>query len=180
MIFSKLVGRMRNKINVIVVMGVSGCGKTTVGELLAHRLGWVYVESDHYHSAQDIQKMSSGIPLNDEDRWPWLQHLNQMLQGRVEAGERVVLACSALKASYREVLARGLDGLVYVHLKGSYALIHARMQQRRHFMAPHMLQSQFDILEETPDLLSVDIQPAPAAIVEQILGKLSIGQPPND
>lgn len=160
---------LNNGIRVIVLMGVSGCGKTSIGRLLARRLGWEYLESDEHHSQEDIRKMSSGVPLSDEDRWPWLEKLNGLLREANRSDSQVVLGCSALKAAYRRTLADGVDGLVFVHLKGDYPLIYDRMQSRRHFMGADMLRSQFEILEETPDLIEVDIRDEPKKIVDQIL-----------
>lgn len=153
----------------VILMGVSGCGKTTIGEMLAEQLGWEFIESDAYHSERDIQKMSSGIPLTDQDRWPWLHTLNALLADRMRNERSVVLACSALKASYRRVLSQGLDQVLFIYLKGNYALIFNRMRQRQHFMKPDMLKSQFDTLEEPSDALVVDISDTPECIVEKVI-----------
>ena len=165
---------MNSQIRVIVLMGVSGCGKTSVGQLLAAKLRWEYLESDEHHSREDILKMSSGIPLTDEDRLPWLKKLNGLLIEANRSDSPVILACSALKAAYRRILAEGVDGVVFVHLKGDYALIYERMQKRRHFMGADMLRSQFEILEETPDLIEVDIREGPEKITNQIMKVLSV------
>ena len=150
-------------------MGVSGCGKTTIGRLLARRLGWEYLESDEHHSQEDIRKMSSGIPLTDEDRQPWLEKINGLLREANRSARPVVIGCSALKAAYRRTLAEDVDGLVFVHLKGDYQLIYDRMQRRRHFMGADMLRSQLEILEETPDLIEVNIRDESRKIVDQII-----------
>lgn len=160
---------MNNGIQVIVLMGVSGCGKTIIGRLLARRLGWEYLESDKHHSPEDIRKMSSGIPLTDEDRQPWLEKLNGLLKEANRSASPVVLGCSALKSAYRQTLAEYVEGLVFVHLKGDYPLIYERMQRRRHYMGADMLRSQFEILEETPDLIEVGIRDEPRKIVDQII-----------
>ena len=165
---------MNSDFRVIVLMGVSGCGKTSVGQLLAGKLGWEYLESDEYHSREDIRKISSGIPLTDADRLPWLKKLNGLLREANRSDSPVILACSALKAAYRRILAERVDGLVFVHLKGDYALIYERMQKRRHFMGADMLRSQFEILEETPDLIEVDIREGPEKITNQIMKVLSV------
>lgn len=156
----------------IIVMGVSGCGKTTVGRLLAERLGWTYIESDEYHSPVDIEKMSSGIPLNDEDRWPWLKRLHDVLFDHSEKNQSVVLACSALKQSYRDLLVSGLDNIFFVFLKGDFELIQQRMRKRQHYMKADMLHSQFDALEEPQNAMIMDIQQSPEKIMEKILTQL--------
>jgi gluconokinase len=158
----------------IIVMGVSGSGKTTVGKLLADRLGWTFIESDEYHLPSDIEKMSSGIPLNDDDRWPWLERLRGLLHDHSQKHQSIVLACSALKQSYRELLTSGLENVYFVFLKGDFDLIHQRMQERQHYMKADMLRSQFDVLEEPLDAVVVDIQFSPEMIVEEILAQLSI------
>lgn len=155
-------------ISVITLMGVSGCGKTTVARELADELGWQFIESDAYHSAADIQKMSSGIPLTDEDRLPWLQSLNHALRSNLKGGKQTVLACSALKQNYREILYTSIGSGVFVFLKGDFDLIWKRMQQREHFMRPEMLQSQFDDLEEPKDTLTIDIELPVHEIIKRI------------
>lgn len=155
----------------IIVMGVSGCGKTTVGRLLAERMGWDFIESDEFHTPRDIEKMSSGIPLNDEDRWPWLQRLHDLLLDHSQEHQSVVLACSALKQAYRDLLSSGLENVFFVFLKGDFDLIHQRMQERQHYMKADMLRSQFDALEEPQDAVIIDIQHSPDMIVEKILAQ---------
>ncbi len=163
------------RINAIVLMGVSGCGKTTVGRLLANRLGWDFIESDDYHSNDDVRKMSSGIPLTDKDRWPWLKRLNQVLCEHMQQNQSLVLACSALKNGYRSILADGLSGIVFIYMKGDFTLIHKHMAKRKnHYMKAEMLQSQFDALEEPGDALTVDIAQSPARIVEMILTNIKL------
>ena len=160
-------------ISVITVMGVSGCGKTTIGSVLAKQLGWKFIESDDYHSEADIQKMSNGIPLRDADRWPWLERLNELLLEKLDHGQQIVLACSALKQSYRDKLYANIQDGVYVFLKGSYDLIRERMQLREHFMKAEMLQSQFDALEEPQDAMVIDIRLSEDEIIRQIMRKLT-------
>lgn len=157
----------------VIVMGVSGCGKSTVGGLLADRLGWPFIESDNYHSAEDIQKMANGIPLTDEDRWPWLNRLHDLMVDFSIQGQPVVLACSALKQSYRNLLVQGLDNTLFIYLKGDYDLIHGRMKKRNHYMKANMLRSQFDALEEPLDALVLEINEPPMKIVGNILHHLS-------
>jgi len=158
-----------NHFTAVIVMGVSGCGKTTVGRLLSERLGWAYLESDEFHSSQDIEKMSSGIPLNDEDRWPWLERLHDLLLDHSQRNQSVVLACSALKQSYRNLLGKGLKNVFFVYLKGDFDLIYQRMKQREHYMKADMLRSQFEALEEPMNAVIIDIQDSPEVMVEKIL-----------
>ena len=154
---------------VIIVMGVCGSGKSTVGELLAERLGYAYHDADDFHPPENIDKMASGQPLNDEDRKPWLLRLNEMLKEASQTKNYVVLACSALKQAYRDLLANGVDDCCVVYLKGDYDTIYARMTSREdHYMGARMLQSQFDALEEPTDALTVGIGEAPETIVAEI------------
>jgi gluconokinase len=155
---------------VIIIFGVSGAGKTTVGELLAERLGWAFDDADDFHPPQNIAKMRRGEPLNEADRAGWLAALREMLAGRLARGENGVLACSALKAVYRQQLAVN-EEVTFVFLRGDYALIASRLQARQgHYMPPSLLQSQFDALEEPDEsgALAVDIAAAPEEIVERI------------
>jgi len=142
---------------IIVVMGVSGCGKSTVAEAVARQIGGEYVDADAYHPKANVDKMSRGIALTDEDRAGWLDALAAMLRDRTASGRSVVLACSALKESYRQKL-RISPEVRFVHLKGSYEVLLARMQARtNHFMKPEMLKSQFAALEEPADALTLDV-----------------------
>ncbi len=151
-------------------MGVAGCGKTTVGLRLAERLGWDFLDADDFHPPANIAKMKAGIPLDDADRDPWLVALNERLQSTLRAGRHPVLACSALKESYRAALRRGIDGLQFVYLKGSYELIWSRISKRKgHYMKAEMLRSQFEALEEPSDALVVDVRLGVDEIVETIL-----------
>ncbi len=155
----------------LIVMGVSGCGKTTVGKMLARRLGWDFFDGDDYHSPAGVAKMAAGFPLTDTDRAPWLAELHDLLTGSLCAGRHPVLACSALKERYRDTLRTGTPGVQVVYLKGSYELIRARMQNRPdHYMKPEMLRSQFDALEEPPDAWVADVEWPPEKIVDYLLG----------
>jgi gluconokinase len=154
----------------VIVMGVAGCGKTTVGKALAARLGWDFFDADKFHPPANIAKMAAGTPLNDEDRLPWLAELHALLVRTLAAGRHPVLACSALKRRYREALINGNDGIYVVYLRGGYDLILARMNERTdHYMRPGMLRSQYDALEEPQNALTVDITPAVEEIVENVL-----------
>ncbi len=149
-------------------MGVSGCGKTTVGKLLAEILKIPFIDADAFHPKENIEKMTNGIALIDVDRKPWLEKLNQEL-ARLSEQKGVVLACSALKERYRNILSEGIESLQWMYLKGDFELIQQRMQQREHFMDVNLLQSQFDTLEEPAYGMHLSIQDTPTAIVAQIL-----------
>ena len=152
-------------------MGVSGCGKTTVGKLLAENTGIPFIDADAFHPTENIQKMTNGIALTDADRLPWLENLNQELKKR-SLQKGVILACSALKESYREILSKGIESLQWIYLKGNFHLIQQRMQQREHFMDVNLLQSQFDTLEEPNYGLHLSVQESPEAIVTYILNNI--------
>ena len=166
---------------VIILFGVTGSGKTTVGQLLAAELGWKFYDADEFHSASNVEKMRQGIPLTDADRWPWLERLRELVSECINKREHAVVACSALKEAYREYLTIS-DEVKLVYLRGNYSLIEARLKKRRgHFMKPRLLQSQFDTLEEPgakadprDKALVVDIGQTPDKIVEQIKTELRI------
>lgn len=153
-----------------ILMGVSGCGKTTVGTALAQKLGWDFYDADDFHPPENIAKMAAGIPLTDEDRAPWLQSLRALISSCLQANRPGVLACSALKERYRQTLLTGNPGTQLVYLKGTYNQILARMEARKgHYMQPAMLQSQFDALEEPQNALVLDIARSVEDMLEQIL-----------
>lgn len=159
----------------IIIMGVSGCGKTTVGEALAARLGYAFYDGDDFHPPQNVTKMANGIPLDDTDRAPWLARLHDLLQEHIARGEGVVLACSALKRRYREQLQAGNEGVRFVYLRGEFEVIWARMRSRpQHYMKASMLQSQFDALEPpTPDeAIPIPITATPEIILATLLAAL--------
>ncbi len=163
-------------------MGVSGAGKTTIAAMLAMRLGWAFEDADWFHPPANVEKMHSGKPLTDEDRWPWLRAIAEFIGRTQTAGEHAVIACSALKRAYRDVLIGSRRGVRLVYLKGERSLIARRMALRHgHFMPPALLESQFATLEE-PDAeenaIVVSIEARPRDIVESIVATLGIG--PND
>jgi gluconokinase len=156
-------------------MGVSGCGKTTVGRMLAESLGCPFLDGDDFHPPENVAKMASGVPLGDDDRRPWLETLHGILLGHARKDETVVLACSALKRSYRELLRAGVEGIRLYHLQGDIDLIRARMQTRPgHYMKPGLLRSQFDTLEPpTPEeATTLDVSEPVEAIVRRILNEI--------
>lgn len=160
---------------IILVMGVSGCGKSTIGAALAEALGADFLEADTFHSAANIAKMKSGTPLEDADRWPWLDAIGAALDRSVMENRPVVLACSALKASYRDrLLPAGQRQGEVVFLQGDSALIGGRLSGRTgHYMPPALLPSQFAALEAPTDAIIIDIAQKPEAIVGEILARLS-------
>jgi gluconokinase len=154
----------------VVVMGVAGSGKTTVGQALAQHLGWEFYDADGFHPAANIAKMASGVPLDDSDRLPWLASLHALISASLMEECPGVLACSALKESYRERLLEGNKDVLIVYLKGRYDLIWSRISARQdHYMRPEMLKSQFETLEEPADVLTVDIAMTVEGIVQEIL-----------
>ena len=154
-------------------MGVSGCGKTTIGKLLADNLKIPYFDADDFHPKENIEKMKNGIPLTDEDRFPWLQNLANQIEIWENAGG-AVLSCSALKEDYRQILKSKVHNVQWVYLSGTYDLIAKRMKNRtNHYMKSKLLQSQFDTLEEPDYGLKIDILAPPTEIVNSILIKLN-------
>jgi carbohydrate kinase (thermoresistant glucokinase family) len=157
----------------IIFMGVSGCGKTTIGKRTADKLGIPFYEGDEFHPQKNIEKMSHGIPLTDEDRYAWLERLAQLIQEKLDLGVSGVLSCSALKQKYRDLLRIDPDRVVFIYLKGSYELILKRLQERTdHYMPSHLLASQFDALEEPSNVFAVNIEPSPETILAEVFNYL--------
>ncbi len=160
--------------SIIIVMGVAGSGKTTVGKLLAERLKWKFADADDFHPAANVQKMSDGVALTDVDREPWLETLRDAISGWMLTGDHTVLACSALKKSYRHKL-QIKDDVCIVYLKGSFEMFAKRLSERKgHFMKSKLLQSQFSALEEPEDAMTIDAAATPECIVEEICKALDL------
>jgi gluconokinase len=159
---------------IVLLMGVSGSGKTTIGRMLAGQLGWPYFEADDFHSAANKEKMSHGIPLDDDDRAPWLAAIRQRIDDCVARNESAVFTCSALKEKYRRVLMDRVPSISLVYLGGGPATLLARMRGRSgHYMKADMLQSQLAALEVPHDALMIDITQSPEAIVAKIRSTLN-------
>jgi gluconokinase len=167
----------------LVVMGVSGSGKSTIADKLAERLVWSYEDGDKFHPASNVAKMSAGHPLTDEDRWPWLQAIADEIDRVCKAGQHAVIACSALKRAYRDIVVHGRNDVRIIYLKGAQELIANRLAQRKgHFMPPGLLASQFKTLEppdgsENPVTVSIDA--SVDAIVDHIVGQLGLSPADN-
>ncbi|MCX5202244.1 gluconokinase [Streptomyces sp. NBC_00237] len=159
----------------VIVMGVAGTGKSTIGALLAERVSVAYAEGDDFHPAANVAKMAAGVPLEDADRWPWLDSVGAWARERGEAGG--VASCSALKRAYRDRLREAAPGVAFVHLAGSRELIESRMRERKgHFMPVALLDSQFAALEGLGDDeygVTVDVEGTPEEIVERAVGALA-------
>jgi gluconokinase len=166
----------------LVVMGVSGSGKSTIAERLAERLAWTFEDGDRFHPTSNVVKMSAGEPLTDQDRWPWLTAIAAEIDRVCTAGERAVIACSALKRAYRDILVHGRSDVCIVYLEGTQELIAGRLATRKgHFMPPGLLASQFKTLEppdESENPVTVSIDASVDAIVDDIIRQ--IRQPPAD
>jgi gluconokinase len=160
---------------VIILMGVAGVGKTTIGLRLAAELGWRFLDADAFHSPESVAKMASGTPLTEEDRAPWLERLRALILAALEGEAPLVLACSALRRAYRERLVVDPARVKLVYLRGSQELIARRLAERRgHFMPPDLLASQYLTLEVPEDALAVEVEGAPDAVVETIRGGLGL------
>ena len=159
---------------VVILMGVTGSGKTTVGKLLASDLGWGYFDADDFHPPANVEKMKIGVPLNDADRTPWLETLRNLIRSCLDQTENAVLACSALKESYRGFLLID-ESVKLIYLKGDYGLIQERLNKRRgHYMNPKLLDSQFDTLEEPGEDVGIDVSSSPEEIVKIIKRRLGL------
>lgn len=154
---------------VILLMGVAGSGKTTIGEMLARKLGWPFFDADRFHPPENVAKMAAGVPLEDADRWPWLARVRGNMEEELAAGRSAVFACSALKQSYRDFLLAGHPEVKLVYLKGDAELIALRIAGRSsHFMKAEMLASQLEALEEPSGGVTVDVTARPEQVVARI------------
>ena len=162
----------------LIVMGVAGSGKSTIGETLAARLGWAFEDGDRFHPANNVAKMGAGQPLTDDDRWPWLKAIADEIDRLCAAGERAVIACSALRRVYRDILVHGRNDIRIVYLDGTQQLIGDRLGRRKgHFMPPGLLASQFKTLErptEDEHPLAVSIDAPVETIVDDIVRQLEL------
>ena len=164
MAFTRSVSSLESQPTILILMGVTGSGKTTVGRLLAEDLGWKYFDADNFHPAANIEKMKSGVPLTDTDRQPWLAGLRDLIDDCVNHNRAAVLSCSALKDSYRRILLSD-EHVQLVYLKGTPELIGERLRGRSgHYMNPGLLESQFETLEEPSGVLTIDVSMTPAEI----------------
>jgi gluconokinase len=161
----------------IIIMGVSGSGKSTIGALLAERLGWPFADADGFHPPGNVAKMAAGTPLTDADRWPWLDAIAAHIGAARQAGRPVVVACSALRRAYRDRLRAGHGDLIFLHLSGAPEVIAARQAARQgHFMPPSLMASQFATLEDTgdeADAVALSVADTPQAVVDAAMAALS-------
>ena len=160
---------------ILIAMGVSGAGKTLIGEMLAEKLKCDFTDGDAFHSEANKEKMHHGIPLTDEDRWPWLRTIRAAIEKEQQAGRTAVFTCSSLKRSYRDILRAGDRDVCFVYLKGSREVLHERLQSRTgHFFDPSLLQSQLDTLEEpaADEAITVSIELSPEEIVDDVLKQI--------
>jgi carbohydrate kinase (thermoresistant glucokinase family) len=162
---------------VLVLMGPMGCGKTAIGKMLAKKLGWSFYDADDFHPKENVEKMRAGIALTDEDRKLWLEKLRANIQRWLKHRKSTILACSALKQAYRDILGVNQSTVRTVYLKGSYELLRKRLEERQHpYMDKNLLRSQLDTLEEPKDGLTVDISATPEIIVGTIIKSLKLNQ----
>jgi gluconokinase len=160
---------------ILIAMGVSGAGKTRIGEMLAERLDCTFTDGDAFHSAANKEKMHHGIALTDEDRWPWLRTIRAAIEEKQRADETAVFTCSSLKRSYRDILRDGDEDVIFVYLKGSREVLKERLTTRTgHFFDPSLLKSQLDTLEEpgSDEAIEVNIELTPEQIVDEVLRQL--------
>lgn len=163
---------------VILLMGTTGAGKTTVGKILAVRLCWTFLDADDFHPPANIEKMHHGIPLSDADRLPWLEKIHAELLRRTQSGENIVLACSALKQSYRDLLSSEVDVRI-VYLRGTYDVMRQRIESRHgHFAGEGILAGQFADLEEPRDALVLDVSRSPQQLAAEVIASLHLSESP--
>jgi carbohydrate kinase (thermoresistant glucokinase family) len=162
---------------VLILMGPMGCGKTAIGKILAAKLGWPFYDGDDFHPEKNVEKMRAGFALTDEDRKLWLEKLHANIRHWLRDRQNTILACSALKQAYREILGVDQNTVRTVYLKGSYELLRKRIEERQHpYMDKNLLRSQLDTLEEPKDGLTVDISATPETIVRIIINRLNLNE----
>lgn len=162
---------------VLILMGPMGCGKTTIGKMLGAKLGWPFYDGDDFHPKKNVEKMRTGIALTDQDRKLWLEKLHANIQHWLKDKQNSILACSALKQSYRDILGVNQNTVRTVYLKGSYELLRTRIGERQHpYMDKNLLRSQLDTLEEPRDGLTVDISATPEIVVSNIINNLNLNK----
>jgi gluconokinase len=160
---------------IIIIMGVSGSGKTTAGRMLAENLGWPFYEGDDFHPQANVEKMTGGMPLTDADRKPWLDRLSRLFAELERQKKSAVVSCSALKDSYRQRLRKAVENLQFVFLKGDYELIQKRLKERKgHYMGADLLRSQFETLDEPKEATVVSAASDPEVIVEEVKRTLGL------
>ncbi len=158
-------------------MGVAGTGKTTIGRMLSERLGWQFYDGDDYHPKENVEKMKKGIPLTDDDRWPWLRAIEQLINSRLSDNQKSIIACSALKREYREYLKQDKEDIVFVYLKGDEKILRERISSRHgHFAGVDLLESQLDTIEEPHNVLTVDISRKPEEITDYLIERLELSK----
>ncbi|MEL6527041.1 MAG: gluconokinase [Chloroflexota bacterium] len=163
------------KAKILIIMGVSGCGKSTIGALLAEQLAYAFYDGDDFHPDANIEKMSNGIPLTDADRMPWLDNLRQLIDKHLQVNKSAIIACSALKENYRERIKQADERVIFVYLHGDFDLIWSRMSSRKnHFMKADMLRSQFEALERpsADEAYTIPINQSVAQIIAEIKVKI--------
>jgi carbohydrate kinase (thermoresistant glucokinase family) len=162
---------------VLILIGPMGCGKTTIGKMLAEKLGWSFYDGDDFHPEENVEKMRAGIALTDEDRKLWLKKLHANIQDWLRDRQNTILACSALKQDYRDMLGVNQTTVKTIYLKGSYELLRKRVQERQHpYMDKNLLRSQLDTLEEPKDGLTVDISATPEVVIRTIMNHLDLNE----
>jgi carbohydrate kinase (thermoresistant glucokinase family) len=162
---------------VLILIGPMGCGKTTIGKMLAEKLGWSFCDGDDFHPEENVEKMRAGIALTDEDRKLWLKKLHANIQDWLRDRQNTILACSALKQDYRDMLGVNQTTVKTIYLKGSYELLRKRVQERQHpYMDKNLLRSQLDTLEEPKDGLTVDISATPEVVIRTIMNHLDLNE----
>jgi carbohydrate kinase (thermoresistant glucokinase family) len=162
---------------VLILMGPMGCGKTTIGKMLAEKLDWPFYDGDDFHPEKNVEKMRAGIALTDEDRKLWLEKLHANIQSWLREKQNSILACSALKQAYRDMLGVDQNTVRTVYLKSSYELLRKRIEERQHsYMDKNLLRSQLDTLEEPKDGLTVDISAVPETIVSTIIDRFNLNE----